>query len=166
MNCPVCVQAMVQENFGIEVYVCESSCKGIFFDHSELQMLDKAGEGMGPAIEAALLSPRHNDANRAQLKCPRCSIPMHAHRFNRDEEVNVDECYGCGGFFLDAGELKEIRDHYMSDADVQAYTDKLVAATPGYAEGMEQMEKEQKHILAIKNFTKILTTNYWKKKFQ
>ncbi|MGH7738518.1 MAG: zf-TFIIB domain-containing protein, partial [bacterium] len=131
MKCPVDGQEMTPENFGMNVEVCESGCKGIWFDHGELQLMDQPGEGLGAALEAALRNPRNNDAQRGQINCPKCSIPMHAHRFKRDEEVNVDECYACGGFFLDSGELKEIRDHYMSDEQVKAYADQLINAVPG-----------------------------------
>jgi len=42
----------------------------------------------------------------------------------------VDECYGCGGFFLDSGELKEIREHHMNSEERDAYIQKLIVDTP------------------------------------
>ncbi|MBA7638567.1 hypothetical protein ES703_46223 [subsurface metagenome] len=55
---------------------------------------------------------------------------MHAHKYSKAKEVNVDECYGCGGFFLDSGELKVIRENYMSESERDIYVQKLVADTP------------------------------------
>jgi Zn-finger nucleic acid-binding protein len=55
---------------------------------------------------------------------------MHAHKYSKAKEVNVDECYGCGGFFLDSGELREVRENYMSQEERDAYVQKLVADTP------------------------------------
>jgi len=55
---------------------------------------------------------------------------MHAHKYSSAKEVNVDECYGCGGFFLDSGELREIRENYMSEGERNAYVQKLVTDTP------------------------------------
>lgn len=164
MKCPVDGKEMTAENFGVNVEVCESGCKGIWFDHGELQLLDQPGEGLGTALEAALRSPRNNGGQRGQIRCPKCSIPMHAHRFKRDEEVNVDECYGCGGFFLDSGELKEIRDHYMSDEQVKAYADQLINAVPGYTDAVKNIEKTEAREKAIGKFTQVLTMGYWRKK--
>jgi len=55
---------------------------------------------------------------------------MHEHKYSSAKEVNVDECYGCGGFFLDSGELKVIRENYMSESERDAYVQKLIDDTP------------------------------------
>ncbi len=131
MECPVCGKSMVEESFGnFRVDVCKNGCKGIWFDWGELQGLDESNEGTGEALEEALKSPRVNDADREPLKCPKCGIAMHAHKYRNAKEVNVDECYGCGGFFLDSGELREIRENYMSSEERDAYIQKLVDDTP------------------------------------
>jgi Zn-finger nucleic acid-binding protein len=122
---------MVGEDFGdVQVDVCESGCKGIWFDRAELKELDESHEGIGKALEEALKSPRVNDADRGPLRCPKCGIDMHAHKYKNAKEVNVDECYACGGFFIDSGELKQMRDNYMSEEDRHAYVQKLVAEAP------------------------------------
>ena len=165
MKCPVCDKEMVVKDFGgVNVDVCENGCKGIWFDQDELRMLDENNEGLGAALDAALHDPRANDAQRGQLICPKCSIPMHAHRFERAQEVNVDECYSCGGFFLDSGELAEIRDHYMSDAQVKEYVDKIVNAVPGYTQEQQDLAAGEKRLDAIQHFTRLLTVNYWRDK--
>ena len=165
MECPACGTAMVSENFGVNVDVCENGCKGIWFDQGELRMLDENDEGLGAALEAALRNPRSNDGQRGQLICPVCAIPMHTHRFERDQEVNVDECYSCGGFFLDSGELTAIRDNYLSDAQVDAYAQGIIDAVPEYAEAKQNLAAQEKRVEAIRNFTKFLTVNYWRQKF-
>lgn len=131
MNCPVCDKSMVEEDFGdVQVDVCMNGCKGIWFDWSELKQLDENNEGLGRALEDALKIPRVNDEDRGRLKCPKCGIAMHAHKYSNAKEVNVDECYACGGFFLDSGELRQIRDNYMSEEERDAYVQKLVDETP------------------------------------
>jgi Zn-finger nucleic acid-binding protein len=165
MKCPACSKEMSQEDFGLKVQVCENGCKGIWFDHSELEQLDQVGEGMGPALEAALRSPRINTDSRGPIKCPKCGIQMQRHKFQRDKEVNVDECYSCGGFFLDSGDLKEIRDHYMSNSEVKAYAEKIISAVPGFEAADKEMDKETRR-LAVGNFVeKILGDLYWRKDF-
>lgn len=166
MKCPVCAKEMVLEDFGLKVEVCEDGCKGIWFDHSELERLDQVGEGMGPALEAALRSPRMNFTPRGPIKCPRCGIQMQTHKFKRDKEVNVDECYSCGGFFLDSGELKEIRDHYMNDAEVKAYADQIISTVPGFDGAERELDYETKRENVVGHLTeKILGPLYWRKTF-
>ena len=131
MNCPACGKSMAEEDFGnVRVDVCKSGCKGIWFDWGELKELDESHEGVGRLLEEALKSPRENDAGRGPLKCPKCGIAMHEHKYASAKEVNVDECYGCGGFFLDSGELRQIRENYMSQEERDAYVQKLVADMP------------------------------------
>jgi Zn-finger nucleic acid-binding protein len=169
MKCPVCSKEMVQENFGVNVDVCENGCKGIWFDQGELRRLDENNEGLGAALEQALRYPRSNDGQRGQLTCPKCAIPMHTHKYKRDQEVNVDECYQCGGIFLDSGELTEIRNNYLSDAQVKAYTDKIITSAPEYVQGMKEWDAEKKRVEArveaIQKYAKFMTVNYWRQKF-
>jgi Zn-finger nucleic acid-binding protein len=44
---------------------------------------------------------------------------MYRHASGRDKEIDVDECYNCGGFFPDWGELRHIRDNNMSEAETK-----------------------------------------------
>lgn len=166
MKCPTCGKEMVEKNFGIKVDVCENGCKGIWFDQGELRMLDEKNEGLGVALEEALRYPRNNNGQRGQIKCPKCSIPMQIHKYKRAKEINVDECYGCAGFFLDSGELTEIRDNYMSDAEVNAYAEQILSSMPKYAEALLDLEAQKKRSESIQRYTKFLTLNYWRKKFQ
>ena len=39
------------------------------------------------------------------LTCPKCASPMRQYERNR---VLVDQCTGCGGLFLDRGELEKL----------------------------------------------------------
>ena len=166
MKCPVCNNEMLQENFGIAVEVCENGCKGMWFDQGQLGMLDQKNEGLGTALEHALRYPRSNDGQRGPIDCPKCSIRMHAHRYKRDKEVNVDECYNCGGFFLDSGELTEIRNHYMSDAEVNAYAETLVNSVPEYVQATKNLDAAKQREESIRKFTRFLTVNYWHKEFK
>lgn len=165
MKCPVCNKEMVQENFGVNVDICENGCKGIWFDQGELWMLDEKDEGLGAALEAALRFPRDNAGKRGQIKCPKCSSSMQTHRYKNAQEVNVDECYNCGGFFLDSGELTELRNNHMTDAQVSAYADKIINSIPEYAQAMKDLEAQRKRVESIQKFTKFMTIGYWRKKF-
>lgn len=162
MKCPVCSMEMVAQDFGgVKVDVCKNGCKGIWFDHGELVNLDEKNEGLGQALLEALHYPRDNEGKRGQIPCPKCGIPMQIHKYKRSKEVNVDECYNCGGFFLDSGELTEIRDTYMSDQEVHNYMQKLIHENPEYQKAEANVKKLERRAEAINRFTKFLRISYW-----
>jgi len=162
MKCPVCSQEMVEEDFGgTKVEVCRNGCKGIWFDHGELVNLDEKNEGLGQALQEALNYPRANEGKRGQLPCPKCGIPMQIHKYKRAKEVNVDECYNCGGFFLDSGELTEVRNTYMSDVEVQAYMQKLIDGIPEYQLAKLELDRLDRRTEAIRKHTNFLRFSYW-----
>ena len=157
MICPVCGDSMEQEDFGgVMVDVCKNGCKGIWFDWMELKKLDEESEGCGKALESALKAESNYVRSDQPVNCPKCNIPMHIHKYQFSKEVSVDECYACGGFFLDAGELAAIRETFMSDEDINAFADKLAANVPSYQSALQDHEKEKDRVEAIRNYTRFL----------
>ena len=60
-------------------------------------------------------------------ECPRCEgFKLKRHFFSAKRRVEVDECPNCGGYWLDAGELAQIR------------LEKSQAAEAGKATGVSQ----------------------------
>jgi len=41
----------------------------------------------------------------AYMKCPKCGEPLKARSF---QKIEIDQCSGCGGIWLDAGELESV----------------------------------------------------------
>ncbi len=162
MKCTVCQNEMAVENFGgVKVDVCKNGCKGLWFDWAELSKLDEKNEGLSEALNEALNCTRNNDENRGQIKCPKCGLFMHAHKFRSEKEINVDECYKCGGFFLDSGELKIIRDKFMSEKERQAYEDKIIKQDQVINQAMKDLEKEEARTKAVKRYTRFLRLSYY-----
>jgi len=162
MKCPVCGVGMIERDFGgVKVDVCESGCKGIWFDWFELMKLDEKNEGLGAELKKALEYPRVNDEGRAKIKCPKCGLPMHIHAYQSSKAVNVDECYNCGGFFLDSGELRTVRETFMSDEDRENYVSELVKDIPEHEEALEDLEREKARNRAIDNFTRFLRIKHY-----
>lgn len=162
MKCPVCSKEMVEENFGdVLVEVCETGCRGIWFDWMELTKLDEQNEGLGAALEEALNYPRSNDESRGKIKCPKCDTSMYAHIHLRTKEINVDECVSCGGFFLDSGELKATRDTYMSDEEEKEYLDSLLNDMPDYQQAKIDLKKMQTRNEALRKYTRFLRLSYY-----
>ena len=161
MKCPACQSAMVEKNFGgVHVDVCENGCKGMWFDWMELVKLDESSEGSGQALIEAMQSSRENTGSRGQIPCPQCGTPMRIHNYGRAQDVKVDECYACGGFFLDSGELHVIRGQYMSDAEYAAFTDRLVNGIPGAPEYQEDLERRYLRAKAALRMTRYMRPSY------
>lgn len=157
MNCPNCHKEMVSEDFGVgPVQVCENGCMGLWLEWMEIGKLDANNKGFGDYLTKALAVPRASDAERPALQCPNCQTPLHRHLFHDDKGVTIDECYNCGGMFLDAGELKDIREHHMTEAESETYNERLLANVPEYQGAEMNLELHQARARAMMNFSNAL----------
>jgi Zn-finger nucleic acid-binding protein len=158
MNCPICGKEMIEEECkNIKIDICKEGCKGMWFDWSELSKFDEKNEKVSEALEEALNYPRASDDNRGPIKCPKCGINMHAHRYQSSKGVMVDECYTCGGFFLDSGELKVIRDTCMSEEEQEEYAQRIIKGIAGY----QNLARSKERSIAVQRFAKFLTQKYY-----
>ncbi len=112
MKCPVCAQSLQPVKFNeTTVDVCHPGCGGIWFDQFELQ---RFGQPHVPAPNPLLKVQPHPELvvpRVAKRPCPRCDgIWLKRRLFNPKSLVEIDECGGCGGIWLDAGELAKIRE--------------------------------------------------------
>ena len=117
MHCPECSSAMKARKVeGITVDVCEGGCGGLWFDRFELQKVDDSKETAGEALLEVERDPHIEvNANRQRL-CPSCgNQPMLRHFHSVKRQVMLDECPRCGGFWLDAGELGQMRRLFASE---------------------------------------------------
>jgi len=111
MRCPACFQELTAVQVGrLTVDVCQGGCGGVWFDAFELQRVDEEIEAAG---EPLLTIQRNADlvVDRSRKReCPRCSgIKLHRHFFSAKRQIEVDECPNCAGYWLDAGELAQVR---------------------------------------------------------
>jgi len=162
MICPACGTTMVEEDFGgVIIDYCKYGCHSMWFDWMEIVRLDESGEGFGDALKATMDDPRSNDDDRDPINCPKCDVPMHVHRYKSARDVNIDECYMCGGFFLDSGELRGIRDEHITEAEEKAYVDSLLQNIPSYQEGLKGIEKDRQRAAAVKKMTRFLRPSFY-----
>jgi uncharacterized protein len=111
MKCPACFNDLTEVQVGsLAVDVCQEGCGGIWFDAFELQRADEEQEVAGERLLHIERDERIQvDPNRKR-DCPRCSgVKLKRHFFSPKRRVEVDECPSCGGYWLDAGELAQIR---------------------------------------------------------
>ncbi|MBN1590444.1 MAG: zf-TFIIB domain-containing protein [Pirellulales bacterium] len=117
MKCPACAHELRPMEAGsVVVDVCEGGCGGIWFDHFELRKFDEPHEAEGEALLDVARDPSVFVDYSVRRTCPVCDgVVMMRHPFSPQDNVIVDECPGCGGIWLDAGELAAIRTNFSSD---------------------------------------------------
>lgn len=95
---------------GITVDVCES-CGGLWLDRLELARFEQPDSVLGEAMLAHLSQfPVAIVDRSARLRCPRHpGVVIMRRAFSTAVPVEIDECPQCGGVWLDADELAQIR---------------------------------------------------------
>jgi Zn-finger nucleic acid-binding protein len=152
MKCPACGNTLLEMVVeGITLDVCKGGCGGIWFDNFELQKVDEPQESAGES----LLDLEQDESivvdHSKRRGCPKCNgVIMMRHFFSAKMEIEVDECPSCGGFWLDYGELKNIRGQFESDADRDRAAEALFAEifdkelAQMSAESQEKLQKARK----------------------
>ena len=110
--CPACGHDMRKvfiTSRGINLDICTEGCGGIFFDNREFKMFDNPEEDIEDIINAAENNDFNSVDDTQERFCPACGVKMVKNFANRQQDVQIDECYSCGGKFLDHGELTKLR---------------------------------------------------------
>ncbi|MFM8469885.1 MAG: zf-TFIIB domain-containing protein [Limisphaerales bacterium] len=53
---------------------------------------------------------------QAKRRCPKCNVAMMRHYFNQLRGTHLDSCPQCGGNWLDAGELAQVRVEFRAQS--------------------------------------------------
>ena len=112
MKCPACFNELTQRQVGnLVLDVCQGGCGGIWFDAFELEHVDEEEEKAGEHFLDIERDERIVvDASRKR-ECPRCpEVRLHRHFYSAKRRFQVDQCPNCGGYWLDAGELAQLRE--------------------------------------------------------
>jgi Zn-finger nucleic acid-binding protein len=111
IKCPACFNALTSVQVGtVNVDVCRA-CGGIWFDAFELQRVDEEHETAGDWLLQVEREPRIQVDTQRKRECPRCEgVKLKRRFYSPRRQVEIDECPGCGGYWLDAGELEKIRE--------------------------------------------------------
>lgn len=122
IKCPACGEVMDKifiPSEGINIDICLNGCGGIFFDNREFDLFNEQGEDVS-FIQEQLKGKHFKKVDEnAERKCPACGAVMVKNTTAVGGNVTVDDCYVCGGKFLDHDELFKIRDEFATDKDRQ-----------------------------------------------
>jgi len=165
MKCPACAHELHEmEAGGVVVDVCRGGCGGIWFDNFELRKFDEPHEAEGEALLEVDRDPSTFVDHSARRKCPACvDVVMMRHPFSPHDNVEIDECPGCGGIWLDAGELGSIRSKFSTEEQraeaAQAWLDKTLDAQ--LAQARREDHQSQATTERIAHLFRFLCPSYW-----
>jgi Zn-finger nucleic acid-binding protein len=165
MKCPACgnmLQEVTVED--VTVDVCKGGCGGIWFDQFELKKFDEPHESAGQALLDVEQDESITIDRTKRLNCPKCDdIVMMRHFFSVKKDVEVDECPGCGGFWLDAGELGTIRSLFETEEERHKAADEYFSEVFGDKMAAMRAESEAKLNKArkISNMFRFICPTYY-----
>lgn len=120
IKCPACgceMEKIFMPEQNVNLDVCTKGCGGIYFDNREFQKFDEKHEDISP-LEKALEGKDFIKVDDDQIRnCPVCGSRMMKNFTSINHDIQVDECYNCGGKFLDNGELEKIRAQYNTEGE-------------------------------------------------
>lgn len=143
--CPACgkkMQKVFMPTQGVNLDVCLDGCGGIYFDNREFKKFNEGNEDIYPLLKAYENKEFETVDTDSVRVCPVCSMKMVKHFSSSKQEIQVDDCYGCGGMFLDYKELERIREEYLTetDGDLDAMKELYCSV------GTELRDSQEKHI--------------------
>ena len=107
MKCPNCDVDLRRTDLGeagfVILDVCDQ-CHGSWFDEGELDALDDSPGSNAEAMDYDIV-----EQNIETPKCPMCSGSMTSLSPKEAPELVIDRCDACHGFWLDQGELDDVR---------------------------------------------------------
>jgi Zn-finger nucleic acid-binding protein len=109
MICPVCKYDMlVVEYHNIELDYC-NSCKGVWFDSGELDLLLKSqGLEEPKAFFDGILNSQEAVSSEKKRDCPICSHKMKKTAIGGQPEILIDICRDKHGLWFDGGEVSQL----------------------------------------------------------
>lgn|SRR5574344_52988 len=146
LRCPACQKPMTKvfvPKEGVNVDICLDGCGGMYFDNRELTYFDEQSEGIDnilEAIQGKTFEPVDQNNFRS---CPVCGARMVKNFTSDKRHITIDECYSCGGKFLDAGELVALREEYDTEDDRRAAILSQIHESVG--RDIERMEEKHQY---------------------
>lgn len=115
MQCPSCDATLETTDYeGVRIEICPG-CDGEWLDAGELRHIVKVREvrfspEQREAVSAVTkIKPVPLKGYERNLVCPRCGGQTEPHNYGGDTGIVIDRCEGCGGVWLDGGELERIQ---------------------------------------------------------
>jgi len=134
LKCPACQKDMTKvfiPREGVNIDICLDGCGGMWFDNRELSYVDEQDEKIDEILNVISNKTFAEVDQFNHRSCPACGARMVKNFSSVKKAIQIDECYSCGGKFLDKNELLKFRDEYATEADRSEDTIKLMYSTVG-----------------------------------
>jgi Zn-finger nucleic acid-binding protein len=119
MQCPRTNTPLKKVNVGkVPVYVSEA-CGGVFLENQTLKLFKCPDDKRGHTL-ANHLKQFHGELLELveRVSCPTCADTVMLRRFYSPlHVVEIDECPGCGGIWLDTGELSKLQSLMLNEKE-------------------------------------------------
>lgn len=142
MQCPTCNTTLRTVTYeGIQIETC-TACTGEWLDRTELKhIVDAREERFSPeerqaVARAAKITGVDIEREDRDLICPKCGGQTDAVNYGGDSGVVIDKCTGCGGIWLDGGELEKVQ------MLVEGWEDGLPDDLAQYGKGLHNVARE------------------------
>ena len=155
LKCPACgceMKEVLIKDRNIKIDICLDGCGGIYFDNRELEQFTNAQKNINEIVE--LLSGKNfKNIQDTERVCPACNSKMVKNFASPKKAVMIDQCYNCGGVFLDGGELSKIRSEYGSADEMKADVEKMINLN--FGEELKNSELSAKEAKEIDTFREL-----------
>lgn len=110
MRCPACENELVMRKVsGVKIEVCQSSCGGLWFHPSQIKKIKRLQPGAGYDFLFCEKAEGVKTYRDSEHPCPNCKTTLlYRHFFSREDDLEVNQCSKCAGFWVDAGGLAKI----------------------------------------------------------
>lgn len=118
VKCPACGKEMEKiyiKDAGVNIDICTQGCGGIFFDNREFDKFNEEHENIDDILAKVSDKTFEKVDTEKSRTCPCCGAPMVRNTTKIGGNVVIDDCYTCGGKFLDNQELIKIREEFPTD---------------------------------------------------
>ena len=109
MICPVCKYDMIVVEYrSIELDYC-NSCKGVWFDSGELELLLKSQDLEETKVFMdSILNSQEAVSSEKKRNCPICGHKMKKTAIGGQPEILIDICHNGHGLWFDRGEVTQM----------------------------------------------------------
>ncbi len=144
--CPACGEFMKKvfiPRTGFSVDVCTDGCGGIWFDNREELQFDEQHESIDEIKKALNGKVLKKTLYNEERYCPVCASKLIKNYCSTKQEIEIDECYNCGGKFFDRGELTSMRNQYKTEKERIEAVNLILTKVAGATLSKQDIELEQ-----------------------
>lgn len=157
LKCPACQKDMTKvfvPKEGVNIDICVEGCGGMWFDTRELKYFDEQEEKIDEILKAIEGKTFATVDEKLPRCCPACGANMVKNFSSVKKAIQIDECYSCGGKFLDNSELLKFKGEYATEEERSQDTVKLLYSTVGME--LKDLEAQRQELARTRSLGKRL----------